>query len=49
MVTVDTWTMHDHNLTQTLFVLFRSLYEPVIPSHLHYSMIKKARGPVPIR
>ena len=48
MVTLDTWTMCDRNLTQTLFVLFRSSYEPVVPSHLHYSMIKKAGGPVPI-
>ena len=48
MVMVDTWTTCDRNLTQTLFVLFYSLYEPVIPSHFYYSMIKKADGPIPI-
>jgi len=47
MVMVDTWTMCDHNLSQILFVLFYSLYEPMVPSHLYYSMIKKAEGPIP--
>ena len=48
MVMVDTWTMCDRNILQILFVLFYSLYEPIVPSHLYYCMIKKDEGPVPI-